>query len=69
MWGFAHLVDLLGASFVTWAPQKGKGVEIRHNVPRAFKKHRRRPALLWSAVPRIDTISAITPIAVFVHPK
>ncbi len=24
MWGFAHLVDLSGARFVTAAPQKGK---------------------------------------------
>jgi hypothetical protein len=38
MWGFAHLVDLLGASFVTHAPQKSKGVENSHNVALAFEK-------------------------------
>jgi hypothetical protein len=38
MWGFAHLVDRPGASFVTHTPQKGKGVEKRHNLALAFNK-------------------------------
>jgi len=60
MWGFAHLVDLLGASFVTPAPQKGKGVENQHNVARAFSKAQRRCASVRAGGPSIALIAPIS---------
>jgi len=59
MWGFAHLVDLRGASFVTCTPQKGKGVAIGHNVARAFSKPRRRAALAHRTRPNFDMLPPI----------
>jgi hypothetical protein len=38
MWGFAHLVDLPGASVGHDGAQKGQGVNKQHNVARAFSK-------------------------------
>jgi hypothetical protein len=61
MWGFAHLVDVPGARIVTIAPQKSKGVAIRHNVAGAFSKPTRPRALLRVTDPRIALIVAIFP--------
>jgi hypothetical protein len=61
MWGFAHLVDLAGASLVTTAPQKGKGASIGHNVAPAFGKRRRRRASAGGIRPRIDMLPSISP--------
>jgi hypothetical protein len=61
MWGFAHLVDLPGASFVTLGLQKSKGVANEHNVARAFNKPRRLHALVRVTDPSIALIASISP--------
>ena len=69
MWGFAHLVDVAGASFVTVAPQKSKGVENRLNVARAFSKARRRHALVRAIDPSVALIASISRLYDFVRTK
>jgi hypothetical protein len=69
MWGFAHLVKRGGARFVTPAPQKGKGVENRHNVALVFEKSRRQRASVRAADPSSAAISSIGSHRDFVAPK
>jgi len=69
MWGFAHLVDLGGASFVTGSAQKGKGVQNCHNVARAFVKLRRRRALVRAIDPSVALIASISRLYDFVRTK
>jgi len=69
MWDFAHLLDLPGASFVTLGAQKSQGVENRHNVALAFKKHERPSASVGTPGPRIDMILPVARTHDFLRAK